>query len=112
MTRPAFRIFGLDSTLTPEEIRSTDFPSSTGPSTSHQRLSAGLENGAKARQTVTNQTAESDRVTVRLRDLLPPLIDAVESNRAWLKDFGDDLVSVPQDLYEVVLAYQSMRQAA
>lgn len=45
-------------------------------------------------------------VSVRLGDLLPILVRAVQDRRAWVADFYDDTVDIPQDLYEVVLAFQ------
>jgi hypothetical protein len=51
-----------------------------------------------------------DKVTVPLRDILPMLADAVQSNRTWLRDFADDDVTITSDLYEVILAYQHYRR--
>ncbi len=49
---------------------------------------------------------ELQTVSVRLGDLLPILVQAVQDRRGWVTDFYDDTVDIPQDLYEVVLAYQ------
>ncbi len=51
-------------------------------------------------------------VTVRLATIVPLLLDAVEHNRTWLSDFADDTVRLDADLYEVLLAYQELREEA
>ena len=48
----------------------------------------------------------SNKVTIPLGEVFPLLADAVDSNRAWLKDFEDDEITIPADLYDVILAYQ------
>ncbi|SMP75560.1 hypothetical protein SAMN06265222_11975 [Neorhodopirellula lusitana] len=50
-------------------------------------------------------------VSVPLALLTRLLLDANETNRTWLQDFKDDVVRIDSDLYEVLLAYQSMQQA-
>jgi hypothetical protein len=59
--------------------------------------------------TVTGKM-RSETVTVPLREILPMLADAVQSNRTWLRDFADDDVTITSDLYEVILAYQHYRR--
>jgi hypothetical protein len=61
-----------------------------------------------------NVSDAKDRETVRvpLGDILPLLVEAVQSNRAWLRDFDTDEVTISMDLYEVVLAYQNYRPSA
>ncbi len=54
---------------------------------------------------------ESPRVVVNMQQILPLLVDAVRSNREWLKDFSNETVEVSSDLYEVLLAYKEMRRA-
>lgn len=49
-----------------------------------------------------------ENVAVSFSDMLPLLVDAIRNERGWLEDFADDVVHVPQDLYEVLLAYRSM----
>ena len=53
-----------------------------------------------------------NQVTVTLGDVLPLLLDALETQRVWLKDFEEDKITLSSDLYEVLLAYQNMRSAA
>lgn len=48
-------------------------------------------------------------VTITLGQVVPLLIDAVEKNRVWIEDFSDERVVIDADLYEVLLAYQRMR---
>ncbi len=47
-----------------------------------------------------------ETVSVPLMEVLPLLVDAVRSERTWLRDFNDDEVTISMDLYEVILAYQ------
>lgn len=51
-------------------------------------------------------------VTVRVGEVLPLLADAVASQRTWLGDFKDDEITISDDLYEVLLAYQYYRHPA
>ncbi len=51
-----------------------------------------------------------ETVTIPLPDVLPLLADAVESGRTWLREFGDDEITISVDLYEVILAYQHYRR--
>ena len=47
-------------------------------------------------------------IAVSFSDMLPLLLDAVRQDRAWVEDFADDVVHVPNDLYEVLVAYRCM----
>ena len=47
-------------------------------------------------------------VAVRLADMVPLLLHAARTERNWLRDFQDDIAQIPQDLYEILVAYQSM----
>jgi hypothetical protein len=51
-----------------------------------------------------------DSVQLPLGEVLPLLLDAVRSGRAWVDDFADDEISISSDLYEVLLAYQHFRR--
>ncbi|NIL98806.1 MAG: hypothetical protein GTO53_12815 [Planctomycetales bacterium] len=62
------------------------------------------ENGATATRTV------SPTVSVPLGRIMPLLAEAAHSKRTWLEDFGDDEVTISEDLYEVILAYQHFRR--
>lgn len=56
--------------------------------------------------------AEPKTVSLPLGKLVPLLIDAATHDRAWLGDFQDDPVRIDVDLYDVLLAYQQLRQRA
>jgi len=51
-------------------------------------------------------------VSVPLAQVTHLLIDAAETNRSWLSAFADDVVRIDSDLYEVLLAYQTLREKA
>ncbi len=55
---------------------------------------------------------QPSRVSVSTGDVLPLLLDAALANRAWLEDFADDTMEIPQDLYEVLVAYRRYRSDA
>jgi hypothetical protein len=64
----------------------------------------------------TSSSAESKTVKdptmlpVAVRDLVPLLVDAFQTDRTWLKDFGRENIHVSADLYEILLAYQQLRR--
>jgi hypothetical protein len=51
-------------------------------------------------------------VTVRLGEVLPLLAEAVQTGRLWVQDFADEPITLSPDLYEVLLAYQELKQTA
>ncbi len=57
-------------------------------------------------------TAEAKTVAVPLGKVVPLLIEAGQQQRAWLNDFSDDLIRIDTDLYDVLLAYQELKQRA
>lgn len=64
---------------------------------------------------VATQVARStiplrQEVTLPLGEVLPLLIEAVESRRQWVGDFDSDEITISSDLYEVLLAYQHFRR--
>jgi len=104
MEHHAFRIFGLDTSFTrDEEIQMAEKPRKSFNEAQPVRLASGTSGQA---------SMDESKVTVRLSDLLPLLVEASQKNRAWIKDFRDDDVTISQDLYEVALAYRSLGRAA
>ena len=69
------------------------------------RIYCGPEPETK-KQTQTS----SNTVTVEAKEVFAWLADAAKNNRAWLRDFEDDQVTISADLYEVILAYQHFRR--
>jgi hypothetical protein len=39
------------------------------------------------------------------------LVDAARTQRAWLKDFNDEEVTISEDLHEILQTYAVMRAA-
>tara|TARA_B100000700_G_scaffold183867_2_gene202758 strand:- start:1884 stop:2129 length:246 start_codon:yes stop_codon:yes gene_type:complete len=62
--------------------------------------------------TVLAPTNQETHITVKLGDILPALTDALLSHRAWVQDFEEDRIEVSKDLFEVIQAYERMRNAA
>ena len=104
MEKSPFRIFGLDTSFGHE----SDSPSKKDFSPKSTAMNRKNVLAVHADPTV----GAGPRVSVRLGDLLPLLMAASQENRMWIDDFNDDLMEVSQDLYEVALAYGSMRRAA
>ncbi len=105
MDQHVFQILGLDTSFTKIEETYITKIQTTSDQSLPQTVKFSLGNAAP-------KAVAEPKVTVRLADLLPLLIDATQKNRAWINDFGDDDVTVSQDLYEVALAYRSMGRAA
>ncbi len=79
---------------------------------SHLRIYYGPgsgPDGEPASIETTPTTEQTKRVTVPLSEILPLLGEAVRSERTWLDDFANDEITIPGDLYEVVLAYRHFR---
>ena len=70
----------------------------TGPA--DESATVDLLDSAKAPETIS----------VTLAEVLPLLVDAVQSERTWLRDFAEDPITISTDLYEVILAYQHYRR--
>jgi hypothetical protein len=51
------------------------------------------------------QASQPCTISVRIRDVVPLLINAALTNRVWLDDFVDEPLEISEDLYEVLLAY-------
>lgn len=66
--------------------------------------------GQTGSATLDQEKPPREMVSLRLGEILPLLGEAVLSERTWLEDFVDDEISVPQNLYEVVLAYRFYRR--
>ena len=64
---------------------------------------------APARQPLSSP---ADAVSVTLDEVLPILAEALQHNRAWLKDFAREPMSISQDLYDVVMAYDRYTKQA
>ena len=54
---------------------------------------------------------DDQAVRVPFGEIAPLLADAVASRRAWLRDFEHEEVTISNDLYEVLLAYQHCRRS-
>jgi hypothetical protein len=73
------------------------------------RVYLGSGDSSEPAASPPHQSERAD-ITVALGDVLPLLADAVQTRRAWLQDFEQDTVTLSADLYEVLMAYQDLRQ--
>ena len=71
----------------------------------HLRVFGGLDDARPSPPTPGPRPVKH-LVTIPLAEVLPSLIDAVQNGRSWVRDFGDDEVTLSSDLYEVLTAYQ------
>lgn len=71
----------------------------------------GQNSESKPASTAQPKSAkETTMLPVAVRDLVPLLVDAFQTDRTWLKDFGRENIHVSADLYEILLAYQQLRR--
>ncbi len=125
MDQRGFRIFGLDTSFSSlsagrDSFRVTrsDQRIELAQPIPHSAVTPGQRETIPFKQPANKSTpskpaeCKTSMATIRLRDLMPVLLDAADCGRAWVRDFGDDPVTISQDLYEVLLAYQSLRKAA
>lgn len=70
----------------------------------------GEANANHSRDTERDSQKQGDLLPVAVRDLVPLLVDAFQTDRTWLKDFGREHIHVSSDLYDVLLAYQQYRR--
>ncbi|HWL08642.1 MAG TPA: hypothetical protein VNQ76_09565 [Planctomicrobium sp.] len=54
----------------------------------------------------------STTMTITFGELMQILDEASRRHRTWLRDFSDDGVQIPEDLYEVLTEYNRMRPGA
>ena len=61
---------------------------------------------------VLDHLEQETHIIVKLGEILPALTDALLTQRAWVQDFEDDQIEVSTDLFEVIQAYERMRNVA
>ncbi len=54
---------------------------------------------------------EGDQVRVRLKELLPVLLQAAVDQSAWLNDFEDETIVISKDFHELLSIFQQMRKS-
>ncbi len=100
MNKPVFRVVGLDHATCDNEY--------DGAETSTQPTKVDL---FEAKLSIYSPT-EPETVTIRLSDMLAAMPSTTPNRLAWVQDFGDDPVVITKDLYEVLLTYKRMKNAA
>ena len=55
---------------------------------------------------------EPPRVSMKFSEFFHIVAEASRFKRTWLRNFQDDDVQVPEDLYEVLSAYWTLRPGA
>ncbi len=55
--------------------------------------------------------ANEPTINLTVAQIVPLLVDAFQTDRVWLTDFGNEPIRVTSDLYEILLAYQQMRRS-
>ncbi|MCY2984091.1 MAG: hypothetical protein NTY15_10720 [Planctomycetota bacterium] len=100
MNKPVFRVVGLDHATCDSEY--------DGVETSTQSTKVEL---FEAKLGIYSP-CEPESVTIRLCDLLAAIPSTASNRLAWVQDFADDPVVISKDLYEVLLTYKRMKNAA
>ncbi|MCO6044024.1 hypothetical protein NG895_08895 [Aeoliella sp. ICT_H6.2] len=59
-----------------------------------------------------NRLGGQGSVTLPAEEIIPLLADAYFNRRTWLHDFANDEVTIPADLYEVLVAYRFFNRPA
>ena len=72
------------------------------------RLYCGPDASGTASVAETKQTAKTSRSPPER--FSPGWRTPHKTDRAWLRDFEDDQITISSDLYEVILAYQHFRR--
>ena len=73
--------------------------------TTQLRVYRGPESQTAA-ELAGNQPEADETVTLPAEEIIPLLADAYRNRRKWLRDFGDDSVTISADMYELLLAYR------
>lgn len=60
--------------------------------------------------TVLSSASKAQTTTVPASEVFDALSDALQYGRTWLNDFADDEITLSNDLYEVIKAYQHFRR--
>lgn len=78
-----------------------------------QQLSEAVDLSISSSPSLSSDTGPGQRdveqVTVHWGDILPWLVDAIESKRSWVRDFDADQVVISRDLHNVICAYRHYR---
>ena len=101
MNKPVFRVVGLDHATCDADYCGTETTTKQASIDTH---------GVKLYSPTPMETFES--VTVRIRDIMPALLQSSVNRLNWVNDFADDPVVITRDLYEVLLTYQQMKRVA
>lgn len=64
----------------------------------------------KSTTVLSSNVANSQTTTVPAGEVFEALADAVQFGRTWLNDFANDEITLSNDLYEVIQAYQTFRR--
>ena len=59
---------------------------------------------------LSSKQNNTQTTTVPAGEVFAALADAVQYGRTWMNDFSDDEITLSNDLYEVIQAYQQFRR--
>jgi len=100
MTKPHLRVLGIEMAVSEEPH---DAPYTETRQGTRYSIHARLDHEA---------THAPKMVTVRVKDVIDALVGRSTVRPLWLSDFQDDPISITEDMYEVLVAYRTMRRAA
>jgi hypothetical protein len=97
----------------PPSLADTDVPKKVEEcdrmNSSHLRIYTGPAEESDSLRLFSDKESPKS-INVQLGEVLPLLVDAVRSERTWLRDFETEEITISTDLYEVILAYQHYRR--
>ncbi len=99
MSKPILRIFRPETSSDPQ--KDDDFESAPVSELEQMWREQELDR--------LSGESETKTVQVPLSKVVPLLLDAAGHQRAWLDDFSEDLISMNSDLYDILLAYQQIK---
>lgn len=67
------------------------------------------EADAQDRISAPKRNASPEMISVPLGEILEPLTEAIRTNRTFLRDFSEDEIRIPADLFDVLTTYQRLR---
>lgn len=103
MTNPNLRILGFEMSVCEDHVEQW---------TETQPRDASRPDSSVASCSSHDGVGQPRMVTVRVKDVIDALVGRSANRPVWLNDFHDDPISITEDMFEVLVAYRTLRRAA
>jgi hypothetical protein len=100
MTNPNLRILSIETAIS-EEPHETQWTET--PSRGNSSVVFSLE---------PQESRTPKMITVQVKDVIDAMVGRMAVRPLWLSDFHDDPISITEDMFEVLVAYRTLRRAA